>query len=171
MLTKEQQKLLNDQITMELYSSVFYMSMSSWCHFNGLEGCGSFFDLQAKEEQMHMQKLVDYVSETGGQPIYGSLEAPPHEFESLIAVFKQTLDHERMITRSINNLVDTFLKDKDFATFNFLQWYVAEQHEEEHQFMTILDKIELIGTDKKSLYWVDQEIASIAKNKASAGPA
>lgn len=61
------------------------------------------------------------------------------------------------------------LEERDYATHNFLQWYVAEQIEEEAQAKTILDKINLIGDDKGGLYLFDRDIQQgSAKNNAAA---
>lgn len=66
-----------------------------------------------------------------------------------------------MITEQINELVDIALNEKDYSTFNFLQWYVAEQHEEEKLFKSILDKIDVINIEGRGLYMIDKEIGSM----------
>jgi ferritin len=90
--------------------------------------------------------------------LVGAIEAPKAEYESILEMFREILDHEKLVTRRINALVDLAMSKKDYSTFNFLQWYVAEQHEEENLFGTILDKVEMIGTDKKGLFFLDREI-------------
>ena len=59
----------------------------------------------------------------------------------------------------INKTVDTFLAEKDYSTFNFLQWYVAEQHEEEHLFRNLIEKSKMIGEDGRGKFWLDKELA------------
>eukprot|EP00487_Bulimina_marginata_P011792 TRINITY_DN7649_c0_g1_i1.p1 TRINITY_DN7649_c0_g1~~TRINITY_DN7649_c0_g1_i1.p1 ORF type:complete len:140 (-),score=28.59 TRINITY_DN7649_c0_g1_i1:56-430(-) len=112
----------------------------------------------------HMNRLFTYVSETGALPILGTIEAPPHEFASLGDIFKATYEHECLITREINELTHTAFTTHDYSTFNFLQWYVAEQHEEEKLFKGIIDKIELVGEDSKALFWIDKDLAELAKS-------
>ena len=91
-----------------------------------------------------------------------ALAAPPATFKSLAEVFKMTYEHELSITKSINALVASALAEQDFATFQFLQWYVSEQHEEERLFKSILDKIEIIGLDGKGIYFLDKEIKKLS---------
>lgn len=161
---------LNEQINLEFFSSNMYLQMSSWCEYKGLEGCASFLKLHAQEEMGHMQRLFTYVNETGAMAKLGQIESPPTEFESIVDVFKQTYEHECLVTRKINELADASLGEKDYSTFNFLQWYVAEQHEEEKLFKSILDRIEIIGEDGQGLYLIDQEISRMAAAKTVAAP-
>ena len=74
MLSDTLTKALNEQINLEFYSSNLYLQMSSWCIQKGLDGCGSFFRQHADEERMHMQKLFDYVNETGSYAVIGGIE-------------------------------------------------------------------------------------------------
>jgi ferritin len=109
----------------------------------------------------HMQRLFTYVNECGAMAKLGTIEAPPTDFKSVDDVFEETLRHEKFITGKINELADTAFQEKDYSTFNFLQWYVAEQHEEEKTFNTILDKMRIIGTEGRGLYHFDQEITKM----------
>jgi ferritin len=158
---------LNEQINLEFYSSNLYLQMSSWCDYKGFEGCAQFLRLHAQEEMEHMQRLFTYVNETGAMAKLGGIEAPPTEFDSLQDVFQKTYEHEVVVTQAINGLADTAFKEKDYSTFNFLQWYVAEQHEEETLFKGILDKFELVGSDGSALYLIDREIAKLATETAA----
>jgi ferritin len=166
MLSKSIVEKLNAQINLEQYSSNLYLQMSAWCEDKGYEGCGEFLRVHAAEESMHMHKLFQYVIEAGAMPVLGAIEAPPIAYESLADVFEKTYKHELMVTKSINNLVDAAFTEKDFSTFQFLQWYVGEQHEEEHLFQTILDKIRIIGIEGKGIYFLDKEIRKLAAPKA-----
>ena len=167
MLTDRMVSRLNEQINLEFYSSNLYLQMSSWCESQGLEGCSGFLRLHANEEMTHMQRLFTYVNETGAMAVLGQINAPPTSFESIVEVFQKTYEHECLVTSKINELADTAFGEKDYSTFNFLQWYVAEQHEEEALFKSILDKIQIIGTDGKGLFFIDQEVGRMA-NGASA---
>jgi ferritin len=141
--------------------------MSAWCEDKGFEGAAEFLRVHAVEEMEHMQRLFTYVSETGAMPILGGIEAPKHEFGSLGAVFRETYEHEQMITEKINKLAHVAFTSQDYSTFNFLQWYVAEQHEEEKLFKGILDKLELVGEDGKALFFIDKDLAQLAKDGSS----
>lgn len=158
---------LNEQINLEFYSANLYLQMSAWCEDRGFEGAALMLRGHAAEEMMHMNRLFTYVSETGALPILGEIAAPPYKFNSLKEVFSETYEHECLITKKINELTHLAFSTHDYSTFNFLQWYVAEQHEEERLFKGILDKIELVGEDGKALFWIDKDLAEIAKNGAT----
>jgi len=165
MLSQSMTDALNKQISWEMYSSNLYLQMSSWCAFKGLDGCAAFLNEHANEERMHMQKLLAYVNETGGLAILGQIDAPPTQFESIKDVFEQTFHHEQLVTQKINELVHQASTDKDYATLQFLQWYVAEQHQEEFLFKSILDKIEMIGTQGQGIFFIDREIGQMLTQK------
>lgn len=109
----------------------------------------------------HMEKLFRYINETGSQAILSDLKAPESEFSSLQEVFEKTYKHEQFITKKIFELVDLALELKDYSTFSFLQWYTAEQHEEEALFKGILEKFEIIGTQGRGLFMIDREIGNL----------
>lgn len=167
MLKDEMVKQLNQQINLEFYSSNLYLQMSAWCEEKGFEGAATFMRKHATEEMTHMNRLFTYVGETGALPILGTIDAPPHEFDSLNDVFETTYQHECLITKKINYLAHQAFTNQDYSTFNFLQWYVAEQHEEETLFKSILDKINLVGNDGHALFFVDKDLAQLAKSDSS----
>lgn len=152
---------LNDQINLEFYSSNVYLQMSAWCTNKGYEGAAAFLLRHADEEMEHMQKLFTYVSETSGMPLLGKIDAPKNDYRSLKEVFEIILEHEKHVTAKINELVEVTFAEKDYSTFNFLQWYVAEQHEEEKLFSGIIDKFNLLGEDGRSLYFIDRDLATL----------
>jgi ferritin len=158
---------LNQQINLEFYSSNLYLQMSAWCEDKGFDGAALFLRKHANEEMDHMKRLFTYVSETGGLPILGAIEAAPHSFESLRDIFEQILEHECLITEKINNLAHAAFSSQDYSTFNFLQWYVAEQHEEEKLFKGVLDKLEMIGNDGPAMFLIDKDFAVLAADGGS----
>ncbi len=167
MLSKSMTERLNQQINLEFYSSNLYLQMAAWADNQGLEGCAAFLKAHANEEMQHMQKLFDYILETGALPVLGAIEAPKVEYQNIREIFEITLAHEKEITSAINDLVATAWENKDFSTFNFLQWYVAEQHEEENLFQGIVDKFDLLGNDPKNLFFIDREVAKLANSSSS----
>ena len=167
MLSQTMVEKLNEQINLEFFSSNLYLQMSAWCEDKGFDGAAEFLRVHAVEEMEHMQRLFTYVSETGAMPILGAIEAPQHEFESLGNVFRLTYEHEQMITQQINTLAHVAFTSQDYSTFNFLQWYVSEQHEEEKLFKGILDKLDLVGEDGKALFFIDKDLATMAKEGSS----
>lgn len=161
MLSNEILNKLNEQITLENYSSNVYLAMSSWCKANGFDGASKFLYQHSKEELAHMDKLFSYINETGSQAIIDKIDKPQSNYDNISEVFNKIYEHERYITQKINALVDIALTSKDFSTFQFLQWYVAEQHEEEALFKGIIDKINIIGLDGKGSYLIDKEIFNL----------
>lgn len=162
MLSPNMINRLNEQINLEMFSSHLYLQMSSWCAYRALDGCASFLNQHADEEMMHMRRLITYLQETGALAILGSMEAPAHDFQSLTEMFEKIYAHEQFITSKINDLVHLANTEPDYPTLQFLQWYVAEQHQEEFLFKSILDKIYLIGTEGQGLFFIDREIGGLA---------
>ena len=169
MLNEGIEKALNKQIVIEAESSQIYLAMASWAETRGLNGTAQFLYKHSDEERMHMLKLVQYVNERGGHAEITALAAPDKDYVSLQNLFQTLLNHEIMVSGEINNLVEICLKEKDYTTHNFLQWYVSEQIEEEALARTIMDKLKLIGEDKGGLYLFDRDIENISI-VASAGP-
>lgn len=171
MLTDKMEKALNAQIRIEAESSQVYLSMACWAEVKGLEGISQFMYKHSDEERMHMLKLVKYVNERGGHALISDLSAPDTDFGTFQKMFQQLYEHEIFVSKSINDLVQVSMDEKDYATHNFLQWFVAEQIEEEALARTILDKINLIGNDKGGLYLFDRDVQMITvESAAAAGP-
>jgi len=159
MLSKSMQEALNNQVLMEAESSQAYLAMASWAEIQpGLQGVTEFFFKQSDEERIHMLKLVRFINERAGFAMIPALEQPMVTFQSLRRVFEEFLKHELKVSDSINDLVHLALTEKDYATHNFLQWYVNEQMEEERVARTLNDKLEMIGDDKSGLYLFDRDI-------------
>ncbi len=168
MLSKNIEKALNNQIKIEAESSQIYLAMACWAEVKGLEGVAGFMYDQSNEERDHMLKLVKFVNERGGHAQISQLAAPNVTFNSFKEMFEKLFEHEVFVSNSINELVHITLQEKDYATHNFLQWYVSEQIEEEAMARTILDKINLIGDDKGGLYLFDRDIQNLTVTSASA---
>jgi ferritin len=168
MLSPIIEEALNKQITVEAQSSQIYLAMASWAEVLGFEGVAQFMYAHSDEERMHMLKLVKFINERGGHAKISALDAPPTQFGSFKEMFQELFNHEVKVSASINDLVDICLTEKDYATHNFLQWYVSEQIEEEALARNILDKIKLIGDDKGGFYLFDNDIKLLitAANKA-----
>lgn len=161
-MNKRVEKALNAQIVKEGSSSQYYLSMASWAEANGLNGTAQFMYQQSDEERFHMLKLIKFINERGGTAVIPSVEKPPVSFKDLVQVFELLLEHEQLVTASINDLVDVCLQEKDYTTHNFVQWYVSEQLEEEAQARTLLDKVKMIGKDKGGMYMFDRDLENSA---------
>jgi len=156
MLSKKVEKSLNEQIQKEGYSSNLYLAMASWADTEGYAGIAKWLFAQAEEEKMHMMKIVHFINERGGHALIPAFDSPPANFEGIKKLFHQILEHERFITKSINEIVALSIKEDDFATHNWIQWFVTEQIEEESSVQAILDKLNLLG--EKNLYLFDRDI-------------
>lgn len=163
MLSKTMADALNRQVLMEAQSSQAYLAMGIWAETQpGLKGVTDFFFLHSEEERMHMLKLIHFINERGGFAIVPELKQPILTFVSLKKAFEELLKHELAVSASINELVDQALQEKDYATHNFLQWYVMEQMEEEKLARDCNDKLEMIGDDRSGLYLFDRDIMNMS---------
>lgn len=162
MLSSKIQSALNKQIELEASSSQYYLAMASWAEIQGFNGVSKFLYTHSDEERLHMLKLVQFINERGGKALIPALKQPPTTFKSVNEIFELILKHELQVTKEINSLVDSCLKEKDYTTHNFMQWYVSEQIEEETLARRILDKLKLIGGDKGGLYLFDRDLEGLS---------
>lgn len=163
MISKNIQAALNEQVRIEAESSQVYLAMASWAEIQpGINNITEFFYRHSDEERMHMLKLIHFINERGGFAVIPELKQPSLTFPSIKHAFESLLKHEIFVSESINKLVDIALTEKDYATSNFLQWYVAEQIEEEALARTLNDKLELIGDDKGGLYLFDRDVLTVS---------
>jgi ferritin len=169
MLKREIEDICNRQVEREGYSSNLYLAMASWAEINGFSGVAAWLYVQADEERLHMLKFIKYINERGGKGVIPALKKPEADFKGVEEVFNAVLTHEEFITSSINEIVALTLEQKDFNTYNFLQWFVNEQVEEEASVRTILDKIRLVG--KNNMYQFDRDILALRTPAANAQPA
>lgn len=160
MLDEEMVNAINQQLNAELYSGYLYLSMASYFESKDLSGFANWVRVQAQEELSHAMKFYDYLIQRGARVTLTEIEAPPKEWDSTIAVFEQVYQHEQMVTGLINQLVDLAISLRDHASNNFLQWYVAEQVEEEESASGVLQKVKLAGEDSGGLLMLDQELAA-----------
>ncbi|MFQ5465614.1 MAG: ferritin [Thermodesulfobacteriota bacterium] len=167
MITSKMAKALNEQLNAELYSSYLYLSMSAYASFKGLKGAAHWLSLQVQEEDLHVQKVYDYIDSQGVQIVLEAIEKPPTEFGSLLELFDGVLAHERMVTGRINDLMTLAVKEADHATETFLQWFVTEQTEEEKTAQEIIDKLKLAGDTGLAIFMIDNELGA----RTAAAPA
>jgi len=159
MIKEKIQDALNEQINAELYSSYLYLSMSAYFESNNLKGCANWMRVQTQEELVHAMKFYDYLIERGGKVVLSSIESPPTEWPSPLAIFENAYQHEQKVTGLINELVDLAIAEKDHATNNFLQWFVSEQVEEEASADEVVQKIKLMGDARGGIFMLDRELA------------
>ena len=159
MLTEKMEKALNGQLNAELYSSYHYLSMNAYFKSVNLDGFANWMYFQAQEELTHSLKFYDFINQRGGKVKLLQVEAPPTDWDSPLAVFEATLEHEQKVTGLINELVEMALAEHDHATNIFLQWFVSEQVEEEESVTGVLEQLKLMGEAKGGLFMIDRELA------------
>ncbi|GAB4339332.1 MAG: ferritin [Desulfobulbaceae bacterium] len=158
MLKEKMLKALNEQINAEMYSSYLYLGMEAYFQSISLGGFAAWMRGQVQEELFHAMKFYDYVFERGGKVVLQTIKKPETGWKSPLDVFKHVLKHEQHVTSLINDLVDLAMTEKDHATLNFLQWFVAEQVEEEATAGELVDKLKLIKNDTSGLFLLDAEL-------------
>ena len=160
MLSEKMIDALNKQLNREIYSAYLYLSMSAYNAFRALKGFANWFTVQYQEEMTHAMKIYDYINDQGGRVKLMAVEQPPTEFGSPSEMFQKTLEHEKFVTKCINDLVDLAIREKDHATNIFLQWFVSEQIEEEANDNDIIAKLKLVGKEGNGLLMIDKELAA-----------
>ena len=159
MISQKLQDALNDQINKEMYSEYYYLSMASYFNSIGLNGFENFFLIQVEEERFHSMKMYNFLNEKGGRVILKAINEPATEFKSTLEVFQLAYDHEKFVSKCINELMDVAIEVKDHAAKSFLNWFVDEQVEEEATMDSILNKLKLINCDGMGLLMLDKELS------------
>lgn len=152
------QDAINGQINREQFSAQLYLAMSAHCEKKSLLGFAHWLRLQAQEETAHALKLMDFLLERGGNPQLKAIEAPPSEFGGMTELFERILAHEQSITASIHALFESSRAEKDYASEVALQWYIAEQVEEEATVTRILDQLRAVGEKGGSVWYLDSRM-------------
>lgn len=151
-------KAFNDQVTMELASSVAYLQMSAYFEGENLIGMGSWMKAQAEEEKVHAHRFLQFVLDRGNAVKIEAIEAPRSDFESVEQVFETALAQEQSVTKAIHDMYRRASDDGDLASFPFLQSFIAEQNEEEAMVETILERVRLAGGESSAILLLDNEL-------------
>ena len=157
MLSPKMQKELNGQMNNEFFAEYEYLSMAAYFHASNLDGIANYFHVQAQEEHFHAMKIFHFILDKGGKVELQQISKPDVTYASPVAVFKKALQHEQKVTKSINDLMDEAIKEKDHAVNSFLKWYVDEQVEEEASANKALGKMQIINGQGEGLLILDQE--------------
>lgn len=160
MLSKTIEAAINQQINAELYSSYLYMSMATWLDSIQLAGFAHWMRVQAQEELTHAVRFHNHVNGRGGRVTLKAIAAPPTQWESPLECFVAVAEHEAKVTALINGLMDLALAERDHATANMLQWFIAEQVEEEASAAEAVGKLKLIDKAQGGLFMLDNELAA-----------
>jgi ferritin len=170
-LSKSIAATLNAQMTKEAHASQIYLSYAAWADQNGFGGIANFLFKHAQEERNHMMKILEFILKRGGQVEVTAIPAPPENPVSINNCFEKIFKHEIDNTNAVYKLVKMSHDEEDWATWNFMQWFVKEQVEEETLVMNLLDKIKIAGGEKISsdiLYSFDRDIEKISGDVTAA---
>ena len=160
MITTRLHNAINAQINAELWSAYLYLSMSLDAEAKGYKGVANWFYIQFREEQDHARIFMNYLNSRDEKVQLMSVESVPTEWNSVLDMFKQTLEHERKVTAMINNLSAIAAQDNDFASANRLVWFIDEQIEEEESAREMIAAFEAVEGNKYGMYMLDKELAA-----------
>ncbi|PLV59862.1 ferritin [Thermotoga sp. KOL6] len=149
-------KALNNQLNKEIYSSYLYLSMATYFDAEGFKGFAHWMKKQAQEELNHAMKFYSYIYDRGGRVELETIEKPPSKWEGVEEAFKAALEHEEFVTRSIYDILELAMEEKDHATVSFLKWFVDEQVEEEEQVREILDLLKKASGHISLIFQLDR---------------
>ncbi len=158
MIGKKMQDALNEQIKAEMGSAYLYLSMAAYFHFAGLDGMAQWMRVQASEENAHAMKFFDHIKDRGGRVELSQIDKPKIEWSSPLEAFQDAYKHEQYVTSRINDLVKLATEEGDNAAGVLLQWFVAEQVEEEANACKIVQMLERIGDSGNGLIMLDREL-------------
>ena len=164
MLDPKMQDAINAQINWEFYSAYLYLSMASQFADHGMPGGQNWMTVQYQEELAHARIMFDYVLTRGGRVLLEAIDKPDTEWPDGGTMFREALAHEEQVTARIHAMASLALEIKDHATYNFLQWFIAEQVEEEESAMDMVQKFKMAGEHPAGLYQLDKELAARVYN-------
>ena len=160
MLSNKLHQAINDQINAELWSAYLYLAMSMDAEAKGLKGVANWFYVQYLEEQDHARIFMNYLNSRDAKVVLQPIAEVPTEWDSVLDMFKQTLEHEKKVTALINNLAFIANEDRDFASINRLVWFIDEQVEEEENAREMIAAVEAVECNKYGMYMLDKELAT-----------
>lgn len=160
MISEQVAKLLNEQINKEFYSAYLYLDFSNYYVEQGLNGFANWYKVQAQEERDHAMLFMQYMQNNGLAVTLEAIDKPDKVFTDNKGPLDAALEHEQYVTSLIHTLYGAAFEVKDFRTMQFLDWFIKEQGEEEANASDLVKKMELFGSDPKSLYMLDNELGA-----------
>ena len=155
---------LNEQLNMEYYSAYSYLAMSAYFLTQNLNGFAHWMRVQAQEELTHGMKIYDFLDDREADIRFSAIDTPKQSWDSPLEVFEDSLAQEQRVSQSIYNIADLALSERDHATHTFLQWFIAEQVEEEAVVRELIDTIKLVGIEGNGLFLLDRDLAQRGLN-------
>lgn len=153
-------EILSKQVNKELYSAYLYLEFQNILTDRGLQGFAHWYMIQAQEERDHAMLFYQYLQHNNKKVALETIEKPETAAFTVLEILEAALAHEEYVTASINDIYELALREKDYRTKEFLDWFVKEQGEEEANAQTLIDKARLLGEDPRNIYLLDQELAA-----------
>ena len=160
MLSQKLHDAINAQINAELWSAYLYLAMSLDAENKGYKGVANWFYVQFQEEQAHARIFMNYLNSRDAKVTLLPIEEVPATWNSVLDMYKQTLEHEKKVTSLINNLAHIANEDRDFASINRLNWFIDEQVEEEESARDMIATVEAVEDNKYGMYMLDKDLAT-----------
>ena len=160
MLSQKLHDAINAQINAELWSAYLYLAMSMDAETKGYKGVANWFFVQFQEEQDHARIFMNYLNSRDAKVTLLPIDEVPATWDSVLDMYKQTLEHEKKVTSLINNLAFIANEDRDFASINRLNWFIDEQVEEEEAARDMIAAVEAVEGNKYGMYMLDKELAA-----------
>ena len=160
MMNAKVHELLNQQINKEFYSAYLYLDFSNYFKAKGLDGFANWYMVQAQEERDHAILFYTYLQNENMPVTLDAIAKPDKEFTCDMDVLRAGLEHELYVTSLINDIYAAAYEVRDFRTMQFLDWFVKEQGEEETNANDLISKMELYGSDPRSLYMLNSELGA-----------
>ncbi len=160
MLSEKLLGKLNEQITHEYFSAHYYLAMAAYFKKEDLDGFANFFLVQAEEERFHAMKFFEFINDQGNEAIISGFKNPKRDFNSTEEIFELALEHEKLVSSLINELMNVAQEEKHYPSISFLQWFVDEQVEEEASMGKLLSQVKRVGEKGHGILMLDRELAS-----------
>ena len=160
MISQKLHAAVNAQINAELWSAYLYLAMSLDAESKGYKGFANWFYIQFQEEQAHARIFMNYLNSVDAKVELLPIAGVKTSWDSVLDMFKQTLEHEKKVTGMINNIAFIANEDKDYAAINRINWFVDEQVEEEESAREMITTFEAVEGNKYGMYMIDKELAA-----------
>ncbi len=146
---------LNTQIGHEFAAHQQYVACAAYYDALTMPQAAAFFYAQALEERDHAMMMVKYLIDQDAEVRIPGVVAPQVDFADLVAPVELALDQERRVTAQINELTKVAREESDFASDQFMQWFIKEQVEE---VATMSDLVTVVRRSKDNIEAIEDYI-------------
>lgn len=157
-MTQRMHDGLNNQINAEFWSAYQYLSMSTYLADKGYMGMAHWMMVQYQEELAHMHLIINYLISRGKRVALKAIDTVPTEWESPLAVFEVSIEHERAVSGMFHALMTMAVEDKDYAAQSMLTGFINEQVEEESNFTQQVMNLRMAQTHTAAMLMLDKQM-------------